>query len=69
MLIERMGDDVRQVKATFPGAELVEVRDRLTSQALDDEIPAAFLGGGGDHYRAPRRESKSCPGGARPVPR
>jgi hypothetical protein len=58
VLIERLGDDLRQVHAAFPGAELVEVRDRLTSQALDDEIPPAFLGG--DRHRAPRRESKAA---------
>jgi hypothetical protein len=33
------------------------VRDGLTSQALDDEIPPGFVGG--DRHRAPRRESKA----------
>jgi hypothetical protein len=28
VLIERLGDDVRQVKRTFPGSAVVEVRDR-----------------------------------------
>jgi hypothetical protein len=28
VLIERLGDDVRQVKRTFPGSAVIEVRDR-----------------------------------------
>ena len=28
VLIERLGDEVRQVKRTFPGSAVVEVRDR-----------------------------------------
>ena len=58
VLIERLGDDLRQVHAAFPGAELVEVRDRLTSQALDDEIPPAFLGG--DRHRAGVRACRAA---------
>ena len=39
LLIERMGDGVRQVKATFPGAAVIDVRKRELEELLDDEIP------------------------------
>ena len=39
LLIERMGDGVRQVKATFPGASVIDVRKRELEELLDDEIP------------------------------
>ena len=31
VLIERLGDDVRQVKRRFPGSAVVEVRDRRST--------------------------------------
>ena len=34
-----MGDGVRQVKATFPGAAVIDVRKRELEELLDDEIP------------------------------
>jgi hypothetical protein len=42
VLIERMGKDVREVKRTFPGSAVVEVRDRElppVDRAKGDEIP------------------------------
>jgi hypothetical protein len=39
LLIERMGDGVRQVKATFPGAAVIGLRPRELEELLDDEIP------------------------------
>ena len=39
VLIERLGDDVREVKAAFPGAAVIDVRPRELEGLLDDEIP------------------------------
>jgi hypothetical protein len=51
VLIERLGDDVRQVKRTFPGSAVVEVRDRDPS-VMDwekgDDPPLSKRVDGGD---------------------
>ena len=39
LLIERLGDGVRQVKATFPGAAVIGLRPHELEELLDDEIP------------------------------